>query len=98
VDPREIEAALMGHPKVLDVAVRGVPDPEWGERAEAVVQAPSPTDMTDALERELIAFTRAQIAPYKRPRAVRLVTTPLYDESGKLRRSVLDQLAAPEPE
>lgn len=94
--PREVEEALIGHPKVLDVVVRGVPDPEWGQRVEAVVQVPSPIDMTDALERELIAFTRERIAHYKCPRAVRFVARPLYDESGKLRRSVRDRLAGPE--
>lgn len=95
--PREVEEALLEHPKVLDVAVRGVPDPEWGQRVEAVVQV-SPMDMTDALERELIAFARERIAPYKRPRAVRFVANPLHDESGKVRHAVLDRLAPPGPE
>jgi long-chain acyl-CoA synthetase len=90
--PREVEEALIGHPKVLDVVVRGVPDPEWGQRVEAIVQVASPTDGTHALERELIAFAAARVARHKRPRAVLFVAHPLRDETGKVRRSVLDGL------
>ena len=37
--PAEIEAVLHAHPQVLDVAVFGIPDDEWGERVHAIVQA-----------------------------------------------------------
>ncbi|HEY5014724.1 MAG TPA: AMP-binding protein, partial [Acidimicrobiia bacterium] len=37
--PAEIEAVLYGHVQVLDVAVFGIPDDEWGERVHAIVQA-----------------------------------------------------------
>ena len=37
--PAEIEAVLHAHPKVLDAAVFGIPDDEWGERVHAIVQA-----------------------------------------------------------
>jgi len=37
--PAEIEAVLYAHPQVLDAAVFGIPDDEWGERVHAIVQA-----------------------------------------------------------
>ena len=37
--PAEIEAVLHGHPQVLDVAVFGIPDDEWGESVYCIVQA-----------------------------------------------------------
>ena len=43
--PAEIEAVIHEHPAVLDVAVFGVPDDEWGERVHAIVQ-PRPGDAT----------------------------------------------------
>ena len=42
--PAEIEAVLYEHPQVLDVAVFGIPDDEWGERVHAIVQAEAGRD------------------------------------------------------
>ena len=56
--PQEAENVLISHPKVVDVAVFGVPNEDFGEEVKAVVQ---PVDMADAgpeLEQELIAFCR----------------------------------------
>ena len=68
--PQEAENLLIDHPKVYDVAVFGIPDPEMGERVHAVVQ---PTDWDEAgpeLERELLAYCREHLAKYKCPQAV----------------------------
>ncbi|WP_226358976.1 AMP-binding protein [Pseudonocardia sp. ICBG601] len=54
--PQEVEDALALHPKVLDVAVIGVPDDEMGEKVKAVVQPPEGVDAGPELERELIEF------------------------------------------
>jgi long-chain acyl-CoA synthetase len=68
--PQEAENVLVGHPKVLDVAVIGVPNEEFGEEVKAVVQ---PKDMADAgpdLEMELIGFCRQHLSKIKCPASV----------------------------
>ncbi|MFV0524037.1 MAG: AMP-binding protein [Acidimicrobiales bacterium] len=83
--PQEVEDVLITHPRVTDVAVFGVPDPEMGEQVKAVVQPVHLDDATPELEAELIAFARDRIAHYKCPRSVdfeaelpRLPTGKLY--------------------
>ncbi|MBW0101177.1 acyl-CoA synthetase [Pseudonocardia sp. KRD291] len=82
--PQEVEDCLALHPKVFDVAVIGVPDPEMGEQVKAVVQ---PTDgVLDGpeLADELLAFVRERIAHYKAPRSVDFVETLPRTATGKL--------------
>ena len=54
VHPSEVEAVLHQHAAVDDVAVFGIPDPEWGEQIKAVIQ-PAP-GVGDELAVELLAF------------------------------------------
>ena len=61
VYPQEAENLLITHPKVLDVAVFGVPNDDFGEEVKAVVQPtvmPADAEEANALERELVAFCR----------------------------------------
>jgi acyl-CoA synthetase (AMP-forming)/AMP-acid ligase II len=84
--PAEIEAVLHGHPQVLDVAVFGIPDDEWGERVHAIVQAkPGETIDLD----ELRAFAEQHLGGYKRPRAYELRDSLPRTDSGKLLKRVL---------
>ncbi|MCY3622739.1 MAG: AMP-binding protein [Gammaproteobacteria bacterium] len=83
--PQEIEDALIVHPKVMDVAVIGVPNPEMGEEVKAVVQPVEGVAADAGLETELIAYAREHIAHYKCPKSVdfrdelpRLPTGKLY--------------------
>jgi len=83
--PAEIEGVLTIHPKVLDVAVFGVPNQEYGEEVKAVVQPVEGVTGSPELAEELIAFARERIAHYKCPRSVdfeaelpRLATGKLY--------------------
>jgi malonyl-CoA/methylmalonyl-CoA synthetase len=66
----EVEVTLLEHPGVLEVAVTGEPDPDLGERIIAWVV---PDGSRPGLERELIEHVAAELAPYKRPREVRLL-------------------------
>ena len=59
--PQEAENVLVTHPKVVDVAVFGVPNDDFGEEVKAVVQPvemPADAEEADALAKELIAFCR----------------------------------------
>ena len=95
--PQEIEACFALHPKVADVAVFGLPDPEMGEYVHAVVQPEVGVEPSDELAEELRTFARAEIAHYKVPRLIdfraelpRLPTGKLYKKP--LRQEYLDHL------
>ena len=79
--PAEIEAALHAHPAVMDAAVIGVPDEQWGESVKAVVQLRAGATVTEA---ELIAFCAGRLAGYKKPRSVDFVDELPRDAAGKL--------------
>jgi malonyl-CoA/methylmalonyl-CoA synthetase len=66
VSALEIEEALRGHPSVLDCAVVGLEDPEWGERVAAAVVPTSSHSSTSA--ESLQEWLGERIAPYKLPR------------------------------
>ena len=79
--PREIEEAIVGHPAVREVAVIGVPDPEWGEAIKAVISlVPGRT----VSETELIDFCAEHIARYKKPRSVDFVDELPKNNYGKI--------------
>ena len=67
VYPREAEEALLTHPAVAEVAVLGVPDPEWGETGVAVVVLEAGES---ASAETLLAFLQDKLARYKQPRRV----------------------------
>ncbi|GAK32175.1 long-chain-fatty-acid--CoA ligase FadD13 [alpha proteobacterium Q-1] len=78
--PAEVESCLFAHPGIRDVAVIGVPSPQWGEAVKAIVVSDDPS-----LEAEdVIAFARAQIAGFKCPRSVDFITALPRNASGKI--------------
>jgi long-chain acyl-CoA synthetase len=89
VYPAEVEAVLMDHPGIAEVAVLGMPDEEYGERVTAVVVAGRPVTADDVM-----AFAREHLVAYKSPRRVEFVDSLPRDPMGKVRkRELRDQLA-----
>ncbi|ANZ41043.1 acyl-CoA synthetase [Lentzea guizhouensis] len=82
--PAEIEGELVCHPKVADVAVFGVPHPDWGEQIKAVVQPVDGVEPGDDLTRELLAFAGTRLAKFKLPRTIEYLTELPRDPNGKL--------------
>ncbi|WP_405151039.1 long-chain-fatty-acid--CoA ligase [Sphaerisporangium sp. NBC_01403] len=100
VYPREVEAVLVEHPDITELAVVGVPDPKWGQVVTAVVVGDAPPDD------ELGTWARERMAGYKVPRRwVRVDGLP-RNVTGKVLkhqlRTELSELSArterPEPE
>ncbi|SDK29343.1 long-chain acyl-CoA synthetase [Nonomuraea maritima] len=90
--PAEIEAVLMEHPAVADVAVIGAPDPEWGQRVVALVQPAPGFTGDDALTAELFLHCASRLARLKHPRSVEYRASLPRTPTGKLsRRNVREE-------
>jgi long-chain acyl-CoA synthetase len=87
--PAEIEAEIMSHPKVADVAVFGIPDEEWGEQVKAVVQAADGIEPSEALAAEILASLDGRLATMKWPKSIDFVAELPRDPSGKLLKRTL---------
>ena len=87
--PQEIENLLVAHPKVMDVAVFGVPDEEMGEKVVAVVQPVAITDAGSALAEELLVFARAHLSHVKVPRLIEFTPELPRHPNGKLYKRLL---------
>ncbi len=79
VYPAEVEAALDAHPGVVESAVFGVPDPEWGQRVIAAY-------VGDAGVEELSVWARERLGAAKRPKALHRVEELPRTSTGKVRR------------
>jgi len=86
VVPAEVEAVLLGHPDVANVAVIGVTDERMGEALSAYVQPRPGAELTPAT---LLAFARSRIAGYKVPYAIRMLPELPLLSSGKPDRKAL---------
>jgi long-chain acyl-CoA synthetase len=89
VYPQEAENVLSLHPKVLDVAIFGVPNEDFGEEVKAVVQAAEDAEPGPELERELIAYCREHLADVKCPRSIDFRDELPRHPTGKLYKRLL---------
>ncbi len=89
VAPLEVEDALRDHPAVVEVAVVGIPDADWGEIVCAVVVA-VPGRERDVDVDALRAHCRDRLAAYKQPRRVELVDAlPRTPATGQIQRTLI---------
>ncbi|MBW3657035.1 MAG: 4-coumarate--CoA ligase family protein [Actinobacteria bacterium] len=86
VPPAELEALLITHPDVADVAVIGIPDEEAGELPKAfVVKTPD----SDVSEQDIIAYSKEHLASYKQVREVEFIDEIPKSAAGKILRREL---------
>ena len=93
VSPFEVEGVLVRHPEVLEAAVVGVPDADGLIKTKAYVVVKAGCRGNAALGRELQAFVKQHLAPYKYPRAVEFVPELPKTATGKIQRFRLRALA-----
>ncbi|MFI9274996.1 4-coumarate--CoA ligase family protein [Kitasatospora sp. NPDC052896] len=86
VAPAELEALLLGHPGIADVAVVGVTGSDGEERPKAFVVRAAGSTLDEA---EVMAFVAARVAPYKKVRAVEFLAAVPKSASGKILRREL---------
>lgn len=89
VYPQETENVLITHPKVFDVAVIGVPHPDFGEEVCAVVQLESNVTGDENLVEELQAYCREQLSSIKCPRKIDFRSALPREPNGKLLKRLL---------
>lgn len=82
--PQESESRLVTHPEVIDAAVFGVPNDDFGEEVKAVVQLVNHDHAGEAMQSKLIDFCREALSAVKCPRSVDFVEKLPREENGKL--------------
>jgi fatty-acyl-CoA synthase/long-chain acyl-CoA synthetase len=95
--PLEIESVIYSHPDILEAAVIGVPDPQWGEALKAVIVLKQSAKITGE---ELQRFCKDRLSSYKVPKSVDFVSSLPHTEVGKVnkvkvREMILDKAGQP---
>lgn len=84
--PAEVEEVLYKHPDILECAVIGVPDEEWGERVKAYIVMKEGKSMT---AEEVISHCLKHLASYKKPKEVEFIDALPRNAAGKVLKQVL---------
>ncbi|MBB1225396.1 2-aminobenzoate-CoA ligase, partial [Klebsiella pneumoniae] len=89
----EVEDALLRHEAVAECGVVGAADDERGQLVKAFVVLKPGFEPSEALVAAMQQFVKANIAPYKYPRAIEFVSALPRTETGKLQRFALRKMA-----
>ncbi|MCP4449283.1 MAG: AMP-binding protein [Myxococcales bacterium] len=87
--PREIEEVLHGHADIMEAAVIGIPDEEWGESLRAFVVA---RPKSGILESTVVEHCKERLASYKQPRSVIFLDEMPRNATGKILKRQLRKL------
>ena len=87
VFPAEVESALIDHPKIADIVVIGLKDPEWGRRVHAIIEPADPASPPSA--QEVTDYAKGRLAAYKVPKTVEIVDAIPRSEATKVNRGRL---------
>jgi len=87
--PAEVEAVLLTHPAVYDVAVIGVPNEDFGEEVKAVFEPAADVEVGPEMEDDLVAYCRERLANFKCPRTIEVIDRLPRQDNGKLYRNDL---------
>ena len=85
----EVEEVIETHPKIEDLVVVGVPDPEWGESVMVVIKL---KEGKEATKEEIIDYCRDKIASFKKPRYAEFVEELPLLPFGKIRRGIVKDM------
>ncbi len=99
VYPREVEKFLLGHPKIKEAAVIGIPDDVYGETIHACIVLKEEGD--DSTAGEIEAYSRERMAAYKCPTVIHFYESLPKGPTGrvlrdKLKKDLMDELNAEE--
>ena len=92
--PKELEEVLYTHPDILEAAVVGVPDADWGESVKAFIVMKPGEQLT---EQEVIGYCQQHISSYKKPRIVEFIDVLPRNASGKILKTVLRNVETSTP-
>ena len=86
--PREIEEILYTHPSIIEAAIIGIPDDQWGEAVKAFVVVKEGENVS---EQEIIDFCTEKLASYKKPKSVEFLEILPRNPAGKVLKKELKE-------
>jgi acyl-CoA synthetase (AMP-forming)/AMP-acid ligase II len=87
--PLEIESVIYSHPDILEAAVIGVPDPQWGEALKAVIVLKPGARLQSG---ELLSYCKERLSAYKVPKSVEFRDALPHTEVGKVNKVKLKEI------